>query len=242
MKLPSEILAFKLLRRANISKEEITLVLTGMNYGEKETLYEEAKKSLKKFKGDIVEGSVSLGSSIKFEPAFLAEHEEALLAAGYVKQFRGGRGAKAGRGSYRGSGVGGGGSQRFYNQQFSKKMNPVGPDGKPLTCRSCGSYRHLVVNCPHSWENMAKTNVNERMAKVNITEEENVVLFTGYNKTDIAQLGFDARNCAVLDSACSSTVCGENWLDNYINSLDKRDRVKVQQSIGQKIFKFGGGS
>ena len=80
------------------------------------------------------------------------------------------------------------------------------------------------------------------MAKVNITEEENVVLFTGYNKTDIAQLGFDARNCAVLDSACSSTVCGENWLDNYINSLDKRDRVKVQQSIGQKIFKFGGGT
>ena len=244
MKLPSEILAFKLLRRANISKEEKMLVLTGMNYGEKETLYEEAKKSLKKFKGDIVEGSVSLGSSIKFEPAFLAEHEEALLAAGYVKQFCGGRGAKAGRGSYRGSGVGGGGggSQRFYNQQFSKKMNPVGPDGKPLTCRSCGSYRHLVVNCPHSWENMAKTNVTERMAKVNITEEENVVLFTGYNKTDIAQLGFDARNCAVLDSACSSTVCGENWLDNYINSLDKRDRVKVQQSIGQKIFKFGGGT
>ena len=100
----------------------------------------------------------------------------------------------------------------------------------------------LVVNCPHNWENMTKTNVTERMAKVNITEEENGVLFTGYNKTDIAQLGFDARNCAVLDSACSSTVCGENWLDNYINSLDKRDRLKVQQSISQKIFKFGGGT
>ena len=43
-----------------------------------------------------------------------------------------------------------------------------------------------------------------------------------------------------LGSACSSTVCGENWPDNFINSLDKRDRIKVQQSIGQKIFKFGG--
>ena len=32
------------------------LVLTGMNYGNKATLYEEAKKSLQKFKGDITEG------------------------------------------------------------------------------------------------------------------------------------------------------------------------------------------
>ena len=78
--------------------------------------------------------------------------------------------------------------------------------------------------------------------EADITEDENVVLFTGYNKTDIAQLGFEARNCAVFDSMCSSTVCGENWLDNYVYSLDKRDRIKVKQSIGQKIFKFGGGT
>ena len=93
-------------------------------------------------------------------------------------------------------------------------MNPMGPDGKILTCRC----RHLVAKCPHSWENMSKTNVTERMAKVNITEDEHVVPFTGYHKGDIAQLGIDARNCAVLDSACSSTVCGDIWLENYFNS------------------------
>lgn len=43
MTLPSEILAFKLLRKANITKEEKLLVLTGMNYDNKATLYEEAK-------------------------------------------------------------------------------------------------------------------------------------------------------------------------------------------------------
>ena len=52
MTLPSEILAFKLLKKANITKEERLLVLTGMNYENKSTLYEEAKASLKKFKGD----------------------------------------------------------------------------------------------------------------------------------------------------------------------------------------------
>ena len=50
MKLPCEILAFKLLRKANIGKEEKMLILTEMNYANKETLYEEAKTSLKNSK------------------------------------------------------------------------------------------------------------------------------------------------------------------------------------------------
>lgn len=33
-------------------------------------------------------------------------------------------------------------------------------------------------------------------AKVNITEDEHAVLFTGYNKDEIARLGVDARTCA----------------------------------------------
>ena len=54
MKLPSEILAFKLLKRANLNHEEHLLVLTGMDYSKRNELYEQAKKSLKKFKGDQV--------------------------------------------------------------------------------------------------------------------------------------------------------------------------------------------
>ena len=52
MTLPPEILAFKLLRKANITKEEKLLVLTGLNYDNKKALYEEAKKSLKKISVD----------------------------------------------------------------------------------------------------------------------------------------------------------------------------------------------
>ena len=89
MKLPSHSLAFKLLRRTNISQEEKMLVLTGMTYANKNTLYDEAKLSLKKFKGDITRGNISTGSSIELEPTFLAENEDALLAAGSVKQSHG---------------------------------------------------------------------------------------------------------------------------------------------------------
>ena len=43
MKLHSEILAFKFLKQAGITQEEHMLVLTGMNYTDKATLYEHSK-------------------------------------------------------------------------------------------------------------------------------------------------------------------------------------------------------
>ena len=99
--------------------------------------------------------------------------------------------------------------------------------------KCCGSFRHLVANCPDALGNKAN---------VNVTEDEHAVLFTGYNKDGIARLGVDARNCAVLDSACSSTVCGKLWHDGYLKSLDKADQNKVYQTEGVKFFKFGGGT
>lgn len=178
MPLPPEILAFKLLKKANISKEEKLLVLTGMNYGNRKTLYEEAKKSLKKFKANDDDRS-SQRNSIKLEPAFLAANEEALLAAGYTKTRR-----KMERNYNRDRGCswnGGNLTQSHLrenrtgepdkkNKGLTKKINPTGPDGRLLTCKSCGSFRHMLRACPDSWENMKN---------VNTVEEENVVLYTG---------------------------------------------------------------
>ena len=153
-----------------------------------------------------------------------------MLAAGYTKTRVGGhsygreKGAICKRGrSGQGAAVGGefqrpdsrrptgrgGGYQRTESgsrvtqpsNRERKNINLLGPDGHPSTCKSCGSYRHLLPACPDSWENMAK---------VNIAGEEHAVLFTGYNTEEVRRLGIDARNCVVLDSACSSTVCGDN--------------------------------
>lgn len=245
MKLPPEILAFKLLRRSLISKEEKMIVLTGMNFENKETLYEEAKKSLKKFKGEACEGnSTSTPVSIKLEPAFLAENEEALMAAGYTRMKgnkfyqRGGKSdLMRGRGfQSRGSYGNQHGRQPLTGSSALKKsMNPSGLDGNVLTCKSCGSFRHMMATCPHSWENMAKVNACS-------AEEEEFVLFTGYQPKEIRHLGMDARNCAVLDSACSSTVCGSTWISTYIDSLDDIDKQKIKKTEGRRIFKFGGGT
>lgn len=63
---------------------------------------------------------------------------------------------------------------------------------------------------------MGNAKVTERMAKVNIAEDEHAVLLTGYTKGEISQLGIDARNCAVLESACSSTVAKQTELDKLV--------------------------
>ena len=44
-------------------------------------------------------------------------------------------------------------------------------------------------------------------------------------KDGISRLGVDASNCALPDSACSSTVCGRIWLDGYLKSLDKEEKT-----------------
>ena len=36
-------------------------------------------------------------------------------------------------------------------------------------------------------------------------------------------------NCAILDSACTSTVCGNAWLTCYLDSLDCENRKKSER-------------
>ena len=46
----------------------------------------------------------------------------------------------------------------------------------------------------------------------------------------------------MLDTACTSNVSGQNWLDNYIESLSEEEKasIKVQPSNKLKVFRFGG--
>ena len=51
----------------------------------------------------------------------------------------------------------------------------------------------------------------------------------------------DSFNCAVLDSACSSTVCGEDWINCYLETLDKEHKKNVKTFKSKTWFKFGDG-
>lgn len=72
-------------------------------------------------------------------------------------------------------------------------------------------------------------------------DSEDVFLLTKLNNENTKRFADEARKSAVLDSACSSTVCGEVWLEDYLTSLNPEDRDKVIQNDSAKVFKFGGG-
>ena len=65
------------------------LILSGINFYENEDLFEQAKRSLKKFKGDIATGDNVSGSTaaVKLEPAFVTTtQEEALATSAHLNQ------------------------------------------------------------------------------------------------------------------------------------------------------------
>ena len=155
--LPPEILAFKLLQGANISRQEQLIILTRIDYEKKATMYEEAKTMLKRFAG--CKGAITWCSSRK------EESDYKLYNGGYVNErcnqaFLGENRRQQARDETVSSGAGDDMKTRresVVNQSgIKKKINPTGRDGEVLKCLSCGSYRHLLNHCPDSWENMMK--------------------------------------------------------------------------------------
>ena len=117
-----------------------------------------------------------------------------------------------------------------------KCLNPIGSNGYPFRCHSCGAFRHMVQDCPDSYENI------ERVHESTAEDIEDCWLFTG-SKTELMQdLVGESLNSAVLDSACSSTVAGEEWLECYLDTLRSESLVQVTREKSHTVLKFGGGS
>lgn len=48
----------------------------------------------------------------------------------------------------------------------------------------------------------------------------------------------EALGSAVIDTACTRTVCGEKWLDNYVDGLNQNE---LETQTSAKAFRFGDG-
>ena len=124
----------------------------------------------------------------------------------------------------------------------SKSVNPLF-NGVPTQCDSCGSFRHYVEECLEKWEYMKnkafQVHFNEKVDCLQNdgfdeygqqTDDtcfftDTICLYTGNDKYSISELGREAGGCMVLDSACTSTVCGSGWFDDYVASLDEKTEL-----------------
>ena len=249
-KLPSCVKCFMMLKRIKLTHEERLIVLSKLDFDKKDNLFSDVKKCLKLLKGKTMSQSQSTEQS---SAEVFFTHRERGRWRGGKQSYRGGGTSKPGSGTWRdnsrdrGSGTSGYSDRKRSNSgSFKKKrVNPTGQDGNLKRCKSCDSIRHMLPECPDSWENMKDVHVTELTTvgeddEYSGHEDEMKECFITENSSELKRFCVEAKNCAALDSCCTGVVCGEQWLRTFLASMDQEDRKKV---IGptktNTVFKFG---
>ena len=174
MELPPMVKGLKLLDDAGISDQDRNLVLSDINFNNEEEIYKQTKAGLAKYVRMDSEKSSS-SSGIKLDSVFTASDKEVLIVKGWSKN--GNRGYKSAKGG---------------KEKYKKPQNPDGEDGKVLVCPSCGSYRHLLADCPYSYENQGKKKSQALAAAIQeSSEEEDNTFFTADFKNGVKSLAKD---------------------------------------------------
>ena len=271
LELPDGVLAYRLLKSANLSSEHEKLARATLA----DLTYDKMKAQLKKIFSD--NSSSPTSTSMKIEPTYETTHENYYTRGGYNQvRAAGTRRNSRGRFNYRG------GSSAFYNNRgnthqargsssthisrgasndFSmnaqshpdpnikpsprRRLNPVDYNGEISLCSICGSKFHWARKCPDIHEaaqNLYTESINE-------TKDETVLItlfakFDDYVENDETMTIFfnETLNFAIVDSGCSKTVCGKLWLKCYLDTLNDLDSKLVKETQSQTYFKFGDGN
>ena len=256
MTLPDSVLAFMLLAACNLPGHETQIVMSAIS----EVNYANMKSTLKRVFGQQLsmqspqESNTEIGaegsSVIKAEPVFCSDSNEEVYYAS-----RGGRPRRPSSGyrpRYRGRGRGAAmvTSSGFGNQGTNRRLNPLDQDGKVSRCVICDSRYHWARFCPHSYENNEALTGGVKEIDASNSSEDHVIhmsLFVGYagekniKQTKIGQLIEESRQSGIVDTGCSTTVCGQQWLDTYLGSLCDEELSMVREEKSSATFTFGDG-
>ena len=252
MTLPDSVMAFMLLASCSLPERETQIVMSAIP----EINYTNMKSTLKRVFGQQVgvqcprESNVNIGvecpSVVKTEPVFCGNSKE-IYYANRGQRLR----KSAGRYSYRGRGRGESmsNSAGFGNRGSNRRLNPLGRDGQVSRCVICDSCYHWARYCPHSYENNEISRARQCEPGGGSGEEHMIQmsLFVGYTseesskQTKVERLVEESRNCGILDTGCSTTVCGQQWLGDYLNSLCDEELAMVKEEKASATFTFGDG-
>ncbi|KAK3894849.1 hypothetical protein Pcinc_001422 [Petrolisthes cinctipes] len=183
-------------------------------------------------------------ATMKSEPVFVAEgcigvnEEEALYVGGV------GRGRPFDRRSAVRDGGAIGNRARWPGpiNKNSRRHNPLRPDGRVTRCVNCGLKFHWAR--PDAYENRPEDECGDQE---NDKETVHLSIFMGYagsgseSNRKLQRLD-EANGCAVLDTGCSTTVCGSEWIENYLVGLSDYDRAQVTEGPSTSTFTFEDGA
>lgn len=238
MELPDRVRGYILLSSCNLSQNERKLVLSGID----DVTYDNMKDSLKRIFATELSGRKQPVDDIKSEQIFHSNNFEDNEEVFYANKSRGGFG-RGRRGSNRGSRYAsgsfrGGNNNRTFGNNCSG-ANAVKPNSKVdkvQRCYACGSKFHYIKDCPDKDKNQLNYSDGD-------SEVVHLSLFNSNEPSKKLQsLVAESLGFAVLDTGCSSTVCGMEWFDNYISNLSNYDQSKIEEYPSVSSFTFGDGT
>lgn len=211
MTLPDAVLAFKLLDKSGLDYQQRQLALTAC--ASSELKYKNMKSALKRIFGE--------SNVIPSNEEPIVKQETALYATTSRKQkSRNFPRSDTGK------------SNRFRNG------NPTNRYGKVTKCSICQSVLHWWRECPHKSEAVRLTETDELEHKETEMEECNITLLSHDEYSPSKIFLVESLNMAVIDTACTRTVCGQRWLDEYKKNINQEDII-IKRS--NRPFRFGDG-
>ena len=117
-----------------------------------------------------------------------------------------------------------------YKDTVQKGTNPLDRQGRRTKCAVCSSTFHWAKDCPHK--------------DVKFDDEENLDDCMYIQQSQQHSYGFltESFGAAILDTACTNTVCGTQWLFDYIKSLSSKEKTQIFEKNSDRLFRFGDGS
>ena len=130
-------------------------------------------------------------------------------------------------------------TKQSYSTKSKLKLNPLDKHGKISRCVVCQSTMHWADKCPHCNDKGTAMYVEvDENSENDSSEEINIVLMTEkIEKSEIFVA--EASKSAVTDTACTKTVAGKQWFDNFKANLTKHSLDKIQYFPSSTSFKFG---
>ena len=230
MDLGERIHGLNLLCGANLSDSDLRIAMREVDGETPDQMYEQAKKALKKYFGNsaitseksnkAVDLIQSQSPTVKQEPLFSSIEEYETYVA--WKQYR-----------------------NKERKQSRGNRNPLGANGKPLTCHTCRSICHFARDCPHKQEkNQSQSNPNPpdvRPCPPNrtfVAAMENDVIECQASDTTSSGMPI---NHMILDTGCPQNVAGFVWTQCFLDSMSEKMFNCVEKADSTNKFKFGGG-
>ena len=224
-KIPSEIRAFMVLKRSGATGNQRMMVLSRLNKEDKPNMYDSMCKELKLILGGGPGSKYNVETrEVKMEHAS-GEDDVYITTNGerYVREnfYRGrGRGRGRGGGNFRG--------KPYDRPDYSLQENRKDENGVVTKCRTCNSTYHYQGACEvFKAKEKAKTKTEDVHIAEEWDEEEEIDFALATQlESELSQFTREAMNCGALDTCCTSSVAGKQWLDIYIDQLDEETNMK----------------